>query len=87
MENLRGGVLVPPLDASHVLADNASDMLTGGIDLDWFIAGSEDTLKDRAADEQADIDGVPQNRPPAATPIALALPINSNSSPRAKRRT
>jgi Ca2+-binding RTX toxin-like protein len=80
--NLRDGSGVPAIDAEHLVGDDSADTLTGGPGQDWFVAGGEDTLKDRAANELADIGGNQQGSQSAR--IALALPTEG-LPPRGKK--
>jgi uncharacterized protein (TIGR03118 family) len=49
---LRSGIVVPKLDPTTVLDDGVHDSLGGGLGLDWFFAGSNDELRNRAPGEE-----------------------------------
>lgn len=75
---LRAGYGVPPLNASTCTADGAADALTGGVDLDLFIAGAEDTVTDQEPIEQIATPAAPNSAAGAQSlpglPETAALP-------------
>lgn len=82
---LRGGTGgVPAIDATTVPEDSAVDTLKGGLDLDWFVAGAGDKMKDRGPGEQLDLNGVPQLLRTAA--VRPSLPVPDATFARIRRR-
>lgn len=78
---------LPMFDRATLTDDGDPDTLTGGKDLDWFIARPDDTIKDRTAGEELDFGGVPQPAQAIAErQAAIGASLATEFAPRQRKR-